>query len=146
MIDEWNAAYSMRSVPWCATGASGWAKEGKVSSPKLGSAAARKFAVSGYDHTLSDVMLKRYTPKAGDFRVKTRRGGNHVDLFVSWDSLTMSGVVIGGNVSDKITLRRVSLKSMVADGTYCITEVCGNYEYETDSVETLYLQQFEDLK
>jgi hypothetical protein len=87
------------------------------------SARAISFAVKGYSWKLSDIIYGRYVPKAGDYRVKTRRGGNHVDVFLSWDNEEKIGFVIGGNVDDRVKIRKVTLRSMIADGTTHITEV-----------------------
>jgi len=119
--------FGFRNAPWCAMSASDWARQGKVTEPKVWSARARNFAVKGYIWKLSDIIYNRYTPKPGDYRVKTRRGGNHVDIFVSWDTLKKEGIIIGGNVSDAVTYRKISLQTMITDGTTHITEVTGYY-------------------
>ncbi len=118
-------------APWCAMGASDWARKGKVIEPIVWSARARDFAVKGYVWKLSDIIYNRYTIKPGDYRVKTRRGGNHVDVFVSWDTLKKEGIIIGANVGDAVTYRKVSLQTMVFDGTTHITEVSGFYPITT---------------
>ena len=106
---------------------SDWSRKGQVLSPIVWSAQAIKFAVKGYSHPLSDVIYDRYVPKPGDYRVKSRRGGNHVDIFISWDKLKKEGIVIGGNVGDKVSMRKVTLQSMIMDGTTHITDVRGTY-------------------
>ena len=92
---------------------------------------AKSFA-KGKTHTISEVIFDKYVPKTGDYRVKTRRGGNHVDVVISWNKKTKRGLLLGGNVGDKISIREFTEKSMVADGTKCITEVKGNYNYYLD--------------
>ena len=89
---------------------------------------AKDFA-KGKTHTLNQINFGIYVPKCGDYRVKSRRGGHHVDVFLSWNQDTKEGYVIGGNVSDKVSIRKVTLKSMIADGTTHITDVTGYYDY-----------------
>lgn len=101
---------------------------GKVYSPKIFSARAKDFA-RGKTHSLNEINFDRYTPHCGDYRVKSRRGGNHVDVFLSWDKDAKEGYVIGGNVGDKVSIRKVTLRSMIADGTTHITQVKGYYDY-----------------
>lgn len=120
-------------VPWCAIFGSVKSKQGQVVSPKVWSARAKDFAVVGYRYQLSDVIYKNYIPKPGDYRTKTRKGGGHIDIIVSWDTLKQEGYVIGGNVSDAVSIRKVTLKSMIADGTKFITDVRGCYEVTTEN-------------
>lgn len=135
----------MSAVPWCASSMSAWSSAGHVVSPVVNSAAARSFR-KGTVHSLSEINRKLYTPKPGDYRVKSRRGGNHVDLIIAWDTVNNSGLLLGGNVSDKVTLRKVTLKSMVGDGTTGITEVVGNYDYEiSDSTLKAYVSFYENV-
>jgi hypothetical protein len=129
LVDIWNRNLKLYAVPWCASSLSSWIEFDETIAPKVKSARAKDFAVKAYSHSLMDIELGLYTPKAGDIRVKTRRGGNHVDVFVEWDKQSKTGVLIGGNVSDKVKLRNVTLKSMIADGTTDIIEVRGNYQY-----------------
>ena len=129
-IDEWRDAFGIaRPVPWCAIFGSVKSKEGKVRSPRVWSCAARDFAVKGRSWKLSDVIYGRYVPKPGDYRVKTRRGGNHIDIFIEWDEEEKQGKIIGGNVADRVLLRKISLQRMISDGTTHITEVDGCYNY-----------------
>ena len=92
---------------------------------------AKSFA-KGKTHSISEIMFDKYVPKAGDYRVKTRRGGNHVDVVISWNKETKKGLLLGGNVGDKVSIREFTVKSMIADGTTHITEVKGNYDYYLD--------------
>ena len=89
---------------------------------------AKNFATSK-SYGINDIMFDNYVPRVGDYRVKTRRGGHHVDLFIAWNKADTSGYVIGGNVGDKVCIRKVTIKSMIADGTTHITSVKGNYDY-----------------
>lgn len=91
--------------------------------PAKKSGTAIGYAVKGYSYSLSDVIYGNYVPKPGDWRVKSRKGGHHVDCFVSWDNTKKEGFVIGGNVSDQVMIRKVTLKSMIADGTTNIVDV-----------------------
>jgi rare lipoprotein A len=137
-IDDWEHEFKMYRMPWCAIVQSIKAREGKVKSPIVWSARARDFIVKGYAWKLSDLIYDRYIPKPGDFRVKSRRGGNHIDLFISWDTLKQEGIVIGGNVSDAVTLRKVTLKSMIADGTTHIIQVTGCYIFRNENLTLNY--------
>ena len=133
-IDNWNKAFGLSKVPWCASSQSVWNKEGLVIYPIIHSAAAKAFA-KGKKHTINDVYYERYIPKAGDYRVKSRRGGNHVDVVISWNQDSAKGLLLGGNVGDKVSLREFTVKSMIADGTICITEVKGTYDYLIDDTD-----------
>jgi rare lipoprotein A len=44
-------------------------------------------------------------------------------MIVSWDTLKMEGWVIGGNVGDAVTMRKVMIRSMMLDGTRHIVDV-----------------------
>lgn len=100
--------------------------------PQVWSKRAKDFAVRGHSKKLADVIYRRYTPKPGDYRVKTRRGGNHVDVFVYWDPEERKGWLLGGNVDHRVKLREVSLRRMMLDGTTHITSVEGFHAYEAD--------------
>ena len=129
-IDEWRDQFDIENpVPWCAIFSSVKSKEGKVRAPIVWSCQARSFAVKGHCWKLTDVIFGRYVPKPGDYRVKTRRGGNHVDVFISWDKEKQEGYVIGGNVGDRVMVRKMTLKRMIADGTTHITQVDGFHYY-----------------
>jgi rare lipoprotein A len=125
-IDSLQDIFHFYNAPWCAMSVSDWLKKG-VATPRVWSASAGSFRIKRSIWKLSDVIYKRYTPKSGDLRVKTRRGGNHVDIFISWDTLKQEGLIIGGNVGDKVSIRKISLKTMITDGTTHITEVIGFY-------------------
>ena len=127
-IDSLQQLFGFRAAPWCAMFASDVSRRGNVQTPQVWSARAIDFAVRGYSYRLSDIIYNRYAPKPGDYLVKTRRGGNHVDIFTEWDADNRSGKVLGGNVSDAVTVRNVTLQSMIADGTTHITEVLGSYK------------------
>lgn len=144
-INDWNSSFKMKAIPWCASSMSAWSAEGHVIKPIVKSAAARSFR-KGTVHSLSEINRNLYVPKPGDYRVKSRRGGNHVDLIIAWNAKNNSGLLLGGNVSDKVSLRKVTLKSMVGDGTTGITEVVGNYDYEiSDSTLKAYVSFYENV-
>lgn len=126
-IDSLQSFFGFWDAPWCGMFISDVLKKG-LATPLVWSARARDFAVKGHIWKLSDVIYGRYTPKPGDLRVKSRRGGNHVDMFISWDADKQEGLIIGGNVSDKVSIRKISTKTMVMDGTTHITEVTGIYQ------------------
>lgn len=65
--------------------------------------------------SIKQVIYGVYTIQPGDFRVKRRRGGNHVDVFESDHTL------IGGNVNDAVTRRSYSPASLLRDGTTSVT-------------------------
>ena len=127
-IDDWNQFLNMLAVPWCATEKS-WFNAQGFAEPSIKSARAKDFAVKKKTWTAKQVMLGNYTPKPGDYLVKARRGGHHVDTFVEWDTEKQSGIIVGGNVSDRVLLRQVSLKDITLWGA-TITEVTGFYNYE----------------
>ncbi len=141
-INDWRRELGYRRpVPWCAIFCSVKSKEGKVRRPEVWSGRARDFVVGGRSWKLSDVIYRRYTPQPGDYRVKTRRGGNHVDVFVSWDDEQRRGWVIGGNVSHRVKLREITLRRMMVDGTTHITEVDGFHGYRSDEDLFKYLPE-----
>lgn len=122
-VDKYNAFFKLKAVPWCGTFGSEIVRENNLT-PYVQSARAISFAVNG--HSIMDIVHNIYIPKPGDYRVKTRRGGNHIDFIVKWDTLKQEGIVVGGNVSDAVTPRKVTIKSMIADGTTDIVPV--NYK------------------
>jgi hypothetical protein len=118
---------------------------GHVVFPIIKSQKAKSFAYATRSHTLNQVQFGYYVPKCGDYRVKSRTGGNHVDVFVSWDTSQQAGWVIGGNVNDKVSVRMVTLQSMVADGTTALVEVDGFYNYRlTGSDYTSWLRSINE--
>lgn len=127
-IDAWIKLFKFkRPVPWCAIFASIKSRQGGVIKPKVWSARANDFIVKGCTRKLTDILYNRYIPQPGDYKIKRRKGGAHVDIFLSWDSETKTGTVIGGNVNDRVKIRKVSLRSMIQDGTKGITMVAGTY-------------------
>jgi hypothetical protein len=129
-IDTWRRSFNIvEPVPWCGIYASVASRRGHVTEPYVHSSIAREFVVRGHSRRLSDVIYGRFVPRPGDYRVKTRRGGNHVDIIVSWDDDAQEGLLIGGNVGHAVSLRRFSLRSMMADGTTHITRVKGFHNY-----------------
>ncbi len=118
----------MVAVPWCATEKSWFNEKGYVY-PVIKSARARDFAVEKRTWTAKNIMLKQYNPKPGDYLVKARRGGHHVDTFVEWDSEKEQGILVGGNVNDRVLLRNITLKEITMWGA-TVTEVDGFYNYE----------------
>lgn len=136
-IDSLQSAFGFSSAPWCAMAMSAWLRQGEAR-PLVRSARAIDFAIKGRCWKLSDVIYGRYIPKPGDLRVKSRRGGNHVDMFVTWDTAGKSGVVVGGNVGDMVQFRRLSLQTMIMDGTTHIVQIDGKYEVKKRSLSTKY--------
>lgn len=138
-IDDFNEFCGLTECPWCASNVSFADHHGKVENP-VKSARAKDHSKGGY--SLQDVNLGLYVPKPGDKRVKTRRGGHHVDYILSWDSQTDSGWLIGGNVGDAVTIRSITLKQMVLDGTTHIVDIKGKYDYRIPDEEgfTKYLE------
>ena len=130
-IRKWRATFGIKQpVAWCGIFAGYKSEEGKAS-PFFKSAWAQAYAITGYTYHLSDIIYGNYTPKPGDWRVKKRTGGGHVETFISWDTANKSGYVIGGNVNDAVTIRKVTLQSMIADGTTYIVDVRGYFNYTT---------------
>lgn len=107
---------------------------------------AKSFATKN-SYGINDIMFNNYIPKAGDYRVKRRSGGNHVDMLIAWNKADKSGYLIGGNVGDKVCIRKVTIKSLIADGTTHITSVKGNYNYYlADNDFKEWLKQFGTVK
>jgi hypothetical protein len=77
-IDDWNEFLKMLAVPWCATEKSWFNKQG-LATPQIKSARAKDFAYEKRTWTAKQIMLGKYNPKPGDYLVKSRRGGHHVD-------------------------------------------------------------------
>ncbi|MCO5250701.1 MAG: septal ring lytic transglycosylase RlpA family protein [Candidatus Kapabacteria bacterium] len=128
-IDVWRKMFGFDTpVPWCGIFGGLKSKEGKAY-PIVFSARAKDYALIGFSYTISDVIYGNYIPKAGDWRVKGRAGGHHVDTFVSWDTANQKGVIIGGNVNDAVQMREITLRSMIADGTTHIVDVTGFYDW-----------------
>jgi len=78
--------------------------------PKIWSARAIDFAPKGKALSMNNVHFKLYKPKAGDYIVKSRKGGNHVDELIG-QLPNGKWLAIGGNVGDMVTTREVSLMS-----------------------------------
>lgn len=128
-ITKWTREYDILfPVPWCAIVIGIKLEQGKAT-PLIKSASAKAYAKKGYSYQLSDVIYNNYTPKAGDLRVKVRPGGWHVDMIVSWDSDKKEGYVIGGNVGDKVSIRKITIQSLIADGSKFIVDISGTYNY-----------------
>lgn len=116
-------------APWCGVFTGIKSVQG-YSDPAFISGLARAYAISGYSYQLSDVIFGNYIPKSGDWRIKTRKGGGHVDIFISWDEKLKEGYVIGGNVDDKVSIRKVTLQSMLADRTTHVVDIKGFINYK----------------
>lgn len=128
-IDKWTRQYGFTyPVAWCGI-VIGIKLRDNFATPKIMSASARAYAVKKYSYQLSDVIYNNYTPKVGDLRVKLRKGGGHVDMVMQWDTANKKGLVIGGNVNDKISVRPVTIQSMIADRTTHIVDIQGYYNY-----------------
>lgn len=134
-VDVFNQFLDLDAVPWCGTSAGWFSFKGLVKYPRIKSARAKDYAQFGNTHSLREIEFGNYVPKCGDYRVKTRRGGHHVDVFLLWNQQQKTGWVIGGNVGDKVSIRKISLKSMIADGTTHITEVHGFHNYQLEENE-----------
>lgn len=61
-----------------------------------------------------------------------------MDIFVSWDKLKKEGIVIGGNVGDAVSMRKISLQTMIADGTTHIVDVRGTYTIKREVQQQRY--------
>jgi hypothetical protein len=108
-VDKWNENYGLYEVPWCATFIGSKLQQAKIQ--KQTSARSGDYAKNNKAYKLSDLIYGRYKIKSGDIRVKKRPGGGHVDFVIN-DSL-----LIGGNVSDMVKIRKYTLQSMIADKT-----------------------------
>jgi rare lipoprotein A len=144
-IDKWRQYFGFTfPVPWCGIFTGLKSYHGKAT-PVVLSALARDYAVTGFTYTLSDVIYGNYIPKPGDWRVKLRQGGAHVDTFISWDTANQRGIIIGGNVNDAVQMREVTLRGMIADRTTHITDVNGLYEWSLQNAEVDIIESFEGI-
>lgn len=108
-VDAWNRNFGLVKVPWCATFIG--SKLEQANAQKQTSARSGDYAQLNRAYKLSDVIYVRYHIKSGHIRVKKRPGGGHVDFIIN-DSL-----MIGGNVSDMVKIRKYTIQSMIADRT-----------------------------
>lgn len=64
---------------------------------------------------IKHVIYGLYHIQPGDYRIKSRKGGNHIDVFESDSTL------IGGNVNDKVARRTYNIATLLRDGTTFVT-------------------------
>lgn len=127
-IDIWRENYGFKKpVPWCGIFVGEKSFQGKVKAPKIRSALSFDYATKK-SKKLSDIIYGAYHPKPGDYIIKRRKGGGHVDCILEWNIDKKKGKVIGGNVDDKVKIRDISLQKMIANRTTHITPVYGKYE------------------
>lgn len=108
-VSKWSKEIFKRdAVYWCAIYQSELVLICKTY-PNIKSAQAIKFIVKGYSINAKDVYTGKVEMPIPCFAVKGRKGGNHVDLCIAYDKQTREMTVIGGNVNDAVTLRKVKL-------------------------------------
>lgn len=85
IIDRWNRYAGVPVGSYYCASAVSWANHvGGAVRPNIRSASARRHFVRGYSFTMNDIMLGRYTPKAGDDLVWGRKGGGHIGKITSY--------------------------------------------------------------
>lgn len=108
-ISAWNKLFGFTNAPWCAIAQSVCEVKG-TTKPYVWSARASDFAPKGKALKVSNVLFGKYSPKSGDWLVKKRTGGFHVDCIIERSSDTKF-IVIGGNVNDRMTIRVIDIRS-----------------------------------
>ena len=106
VVDSINKFCHVKACAWCGSTAS-VCRDGTL--PYVRSALAIDHAPVGYRVSIQQVILGSYIPKPGDFLVKARVGGHHVDILIEYDAETMTAIVGGGNVGDAVTIRKVKI-------------------------------------
>ncbi len=109
-VSKWSKSiYGKDGVYWCAIYQSQLVKYCN-SYPTIKSAQAIKFIVKGYSINVKDVFTNKLKMPIPCFAIKGRKGGNHVDLCIDYDKDKRIMTVVGGNVNDAVTLRKVKLE------------------------------------
>lgn len=108
-ITKWSVKFFKFPIPWCGAGASELSKQANVNYPRIRSAQAIKFVVKGYSVPIKEVIRNNLDIPIGSYLVKSRKGGNHVDILVTYDRKNKIVTVVGCNVNDAVTKRKVKL-------------------------------------
>ena len=108
-VSAWSKKiFGRDGVYWCAVYGSILCKETN-SYPSIKSAQAIKFIVKNYSISAKDIITGRKEMPIPAYAVKGRKGGNHVDLIIDYDKATRTMTLIGGNVNDAVTYRKIKL-------------------------------------
>jgi hypothetical protein len=108
-VTKWSKKYFKYPIPWCAVFASEISQQSKVKFPRIRSAQAIKFVVKNYSVPIKEVFRKNLDIPIGSYLVKSRKGGNHVDILIAYDRKNKIATVVGGNVNDAVTKRKIKL-------------------------------------
>ena len=107
-VSVWNKKIiGIDRVPWCGTYGS-YLTQITDATPKFKTGRAIGF-LTDKSYTLKQVMRGNIIPKRGWAVVKSRVGGNHIDFVIDYDKTTHILTVIGGNVGDRVSIRKVKL-------------------------------------
>lgn len=107
-ISVWNKSIiGIDGVAWCGNYASHLTQVTDAT-PKFKTGRAIGFQTAN-SYTIKQVMRGQVEPKRGWAVVKSRVGGNHVDIVLEFDKATKTLTVFGGNVGDKVSVRKVKL-------------------------------------
>lgn len=107
-ITDWsNKVFGRDGVYWCAIYTSK-VLDNTNYYPNIRSARAIAF-VTKESYTIKQVLTGRIEPKQNWLAIKSRPGGNHIDFVMSYNAKTKEIVVVGGNVGDKVSMRKVKL-------------------------------------
>lgn len=107
-VSKWSYnVFGKDGVPWCAIYIS---EIFRITDyyPKIRSARAIAF-VTDKSYSIKQVMLGLVIPQRNWLAIKSRPGGNHIDLIDSFNVETKTIFLIGGNVGDKVSYRKVKL-------------------------------------
>jgi hypothetical protein len=101
-------------IPWCAVYTSQLLNNTDYY-PKIKTARAIGFA-KNTSYTIKQVMTNQVVLEPNWFAIKSRVGGNHVDLILAFNQTTKEITVRGGNVGDKVSTRKIKLSLTAKNG------------------------------
>ena len=114
-ISEWSyRIFGKDGAPWCAIYCSELTNNTDYY-PKFKTARAIGFAINS-SYTIKQVMTNQVVLLPNWFAIKSRVGGNHVDLILAFNQTTKEIIVRGGNVGDMISTRKVKLSLTAKNG------------------------------
>lgn len=96
--------YTTDSIPWCALGMTYWAKQARYLPPQ------ESLAAASWVHFGNGVA--KFEEMLGDVLVFTRKGGNHVALYVGEDEDFFH--ILGANQNDAVGIERKSKAQLIA--------------------------------
>lgn len=101
-------------IPWCAVYTSQLLNNTDYY-PKIKTARAIGFA-KNTSYTIKQVMTNQVVLEPNWFAIKSRVGGNHVDLILAFNQTTKEITLRGGNVWDKVSTRKIKLSLTAKNG------------------------------